>query len=153
MDAFEKYCEQNKMHNFEGVSGVRRLCKMMHEICGYGRATYDGETVIEFLEDNPGACEGIAMFIEQWAGRNTEWKANLDALTGGDDPDEDEDDEITPVPGFDEAVDALVAKLDAFERDLLPVRPRKAYCENCDDDTETAYALRGDVCKVCGELR
>jgi hypothetical protein len=90
-DLIELWCEQNRVHRWEGETGVRNLDKLVREL-GY---TYDG--IREFLGDNPGAVEGIVEFIKEWMGRTKSdsdgWYARLkDATTmeGEGGPEEEE---------------------------------------------------------------
>ena len=85
MDLLEKYLEQNRMHSFEGYSGVRRLETLINDIGDYSSS-------VEFLADNSGAIDGIVEFIQQWSERNAEWKQRLQVLTDSIDM-ENEDDE------------------------------------------------------------
>lgn len=76
-DKLERYLDLNKMHSFEGDSGVRKFERVVREVCGYG-------TIEEFLADNPGAMNGLIDFIDKWSERNQEWEDNLDDLIAHD---------------------------------------------------------------------
>ena len=85
MSALERYLDNNRMHSFEGVSGVRKFEKLVGDVGGY-------RNVYEFLEDNPGAIDAMVEFVTEWSGRNADWRDNLESLVG-EDEEEDEEDE------------------------------------------------------------
>lgn len=82
-ELIEKYCDQNKLYNFEGPSGQRKFLKIV-SVLGY-------RDMDSFLEDNSGAIQAML----EWLGtqRNTEWVEALEAEVGPSDDDSDEDDE------------------------------------------------------------
>jgi hypothetical protein len=71
MGILQELIEEKKLRTFEGSTGVKNLCKLVGYL-GYKDQMYMGQFVggsygdlIEFLEDNPGACDAIVEFIEQ----------------------------------------------------------------------------------------
>lgn len=72
-DKLQKYLQLRRFFHTEGENGVRKLETMIREVCGY-RDFHD------FLVDNPGACEAIMNFVQEWLPRNDEWEANMDEI-------------------------------------------------------------------------
>ena len=64
MDNFARSAEGER-----GVQNLENVC----EILGYGEGFMRGRAVEEFLQDNPGAVEGLFNFIAEWAERNRSW--------------------------------------------------------------------------------
>jgi hypothetical protein len=62
-DYLEKYCDENRLHSFEGPSGMKKFQKIT-SVLGY--KDFDA-----FMEDNPGAFEALITFIGQ--SRVPEW--------------------------------------------------------------------------------
>lgn len=71
MELFDAYIEQNRMWHFEGNQGVRRLEKVVREVCDYG-------DLQQFLADNSGAVEAVVNWIRE--ANCPEWKENLEEL-------------------------------------------------------------------------
>ena len=72
----EQYCEENKIHRFEGTTGVNNLQKILG-VLGYKEGNYFGynNEIINFLSDNPGAIEAILNWIGEI--NSLEWKENI----------------------------------------------------------------------------
>ena len=70
-DKLQQYIDNNKMYNFESYTGLRRLEKLIIDVCGHS-------DMYEFLADNPGAMNALV----EWIGdqRVSEWSSNLDAM-------------------------------------------------------------------------
>lgn len=83
MSALERYLDDNRMHSFEGDSGIRKFEKLVSDVGGY-------RCINEFLADNPGAISAMVEFVAEWSERNVDWKDNLEALVG-EDEETDED--------------------------------------------------------------
>ena len=81
MSALERYIDDNRMHSFEGDSGVRKFEKLIRDVGGY-------HSLHEFLADNPGAINAMVEFVAEWSERNIDWKDNLESLVGEDEEDE-----------------------------------------------------------------
>lgn len=71
MNALEQYMDQEQIHSFEGPSGVRKFTKIVNAL-GYC-------SLNDFLEDNSGAMDAMAGFVNAWVGRNTEWRIALES--------------------------------------------------------------------------
>ena len=84
-----QYLEQNPVH-MEGYTAVNDLERTIREVCGYGKHSFGGKPITEFLSDNPGAIETLYNWIAQQSVQ--EWNDNLDNLVY-EDEDEDEDPE------------------------------------------------------------
>ena len=69
MDTFARSCE--------GETGVRNL-ETICETLGYGEGFMRGRAIEEFLQDNPGAVEGLFNFIAEWAERNRDWAYKME---------------------------------------------------------------------------
>lgn len=97
-DALQRYMDDNKMYSFEGESGVRRVERLMSQVCGYDNNF--GSVLHNFFADNPGAIEAVI----DWIGKQKviEWKDNLESLVG---PDEDE--EVGDLAPEDEACGSI----------------------------------------------
>lgn len=98
-ELMNKYCEQERIYRFEGEAGVANLAKIVEAI-GYKDPNYNwtlrnGASVgslVNFLEDCPGAIEAIHGWIVEFA--SPEWKEQLQELVAVDEEDgECEDDE------------------------------------------------------------
>lgn len=70
-ELLEVYMDQEKFNRLEGRAGVENLCKIAR-VLGYKDTQYFGQflggcigDLIEFLEDNPGALQAIATWIEE----------------------------------------------------------------------------------------
>lgn len=89
-DVLQRYLDTNKLHCFEGSSGVSKMEKVMSEVCGYTHSW--GGIMQNFFADNPGACQAVV----EWIGtqRTPEWIANAVSLVGEDAPTEDADEDI-----------------------------------------------------------
>ena len=61
----------------EGERGVRNL-ETVCEVLGYGEGFMRGRAIEEFLQDNPGAVEGLFNFIAEWAERNSDWAYKME---------------------------------------------------------------------------
>ena len=70
--AVEQWMDKNRIHSFEGDSGVRSLCRLLAAI-GYSSLEY-------FLADNSGSLEEVL----QWLGHqnNPDWAENLSGDSG-----------------------------------------------------------------------
>ena len=90
-EMFSKYLDMNKIYNFEGSNGVRRMKKVMKDICGYGDAW--GGTMNNFFSDNPGAIEAVMTWIENNIPKVSDWEENLEMETY-DDSEEESDEEF-----------------------------------------------------------
>ena len=86
-ELLDEFCDQNRLHSFEGDSGLERFTKVV-EALGYKAHRFKWGTPIEvFLSDNSGAIEAV---IEWIGSRNIpEWKENLESNL-----EEDEEDEV-----------------------------------------------------------
>lgn len=83
-DVFDAYLSKNKMHSFEGTSGVRKLDTIC-ETLGYHTGQFvNGRPIENFLADNPGACDAIVEFIRNWVPRNDDWESELRNEIGED---------------------------------------------------------------------
>jgi hypothetical protein len=67
----DQLLEDEKLHNFEGSSGVRNLAILAGKL-GYKDRQYMGQfrggcigDLIEMLEDNSGMCQAIVDFIRE----------------------------------------------------------------------------------------
>lgn len=68
----QQLIREKKLQTFEGSTGVKNLCKLVRAL-GYKDPMYFGQfdsnasygDLIEFLEDNPGACEKIVEWVEE----------------------------------------------------------------------------------------
>lgn len=92
-EVLNEYMYQNKFHHFEGSTGVKRLQKLVTNMNPDYSGRFSGNSIIDFLEDNPGAIEAITNWIAE---QNVdEWKDNLisELNIENDDSDEDEDNE------------------------------------------------------------
>ena len=83
-DLMQRYLDANKINSLECESGVRKMEKVMKEVCGYSN-DWSG-TMHNFFADNPGAMEAVVEWISSQ--RVPEWKENLENLVGTTD-DED----------------------------------------------------------------
>ena len=74
----EKWEEQNKIHRYEGTTGVKNLEKLLGAI-GYSEGNYlgRGNELINFLSDNSGAIEAILEWIDTAGEHVPEWKESL----------------------------------------------------------------------------
>jgi prephenate dehydrogenase len=86
-DKMQQYLDANKMHSFEGSTGVRRMEKIMQEVCGYHPMF--GNVMSEFFADNPGAVEAVVEWIGKQSIRDGEWAENLAELLDGETVGED----------------------------------------------------------------
>lgn len=75
-ELIEEWQDQNKIHRYEGTSGVSNLEKLFG-VLGYKEGNYlgYGNEIINFLSDNPGAIQAIL----EWIGEREvpEWKENI----------------------------------------------------------------------------
>jgi hypothetical protein len=81
LDKLQQYLDANKMHNFEGHTGVDRMKKIMRNVCGYEQM-FSG-LMENFFADNPGAIQAVVEWIESQ--NCPEWANNLDDLVGEED--------------------------------------------------------------------
>lgn len=94
--ALEKFKKENKIHFFEGSTGVKNLCRICNAL-GYKDPMYFGQfapngsygDLINFLEDNSGACDAIIEFIEEQ--NSEEWTENLLSQCEEEESEDDED--------------------------------------------------------------
>jgi hypothetical protein len=60
---FNKKVDPREVTNLEGGLGLKKLNQIAHQF-GYKRQGYeDGAPIMNFLRDNPGACEAIVNWI------------------------------------------------------------------------------------------
>lgn len=89
----QQLIREKKLQTFEGSTGVKNLCKLVRAL-GYKDPMYFGQfdsnasygDLIEFLEDNPGACEAIVEFIEE---HEESYRENIESHL----PEEEEEEE------------------------------------------------------------
>lgn len=70
--AVEELCQSEQLHPTIGnTTGVKHLCRLVH-LMGHQDQMHMGQfqgacygDLINFLEDNPGACEKIVEFIQE----------------------------------------------------------------------------------------
>ena len=82
MTKLSQFLKKRKMHHFEGPNGVKNLCRLAKAL-GYKDSQHFGQfeagcsygVLLNFLEDNSGACDAIVEFIEEYM--NEEWEENL----------------------------------------------------------------------------
>lgn len=84
MDGIEKFCDDNKMYQFEGERGIKNLNKILAHIDYKGHGFAYGSPVEVFLADNPGAIEAIIEFIGEYY---------ADKFESPEEEDEEENDE------------------------------------------------------------
>lgn len=97
-ELYDNMIAAEEFHCNEGRRGVENLCKIV-AILGYDDPQYFGQfrggsigTLINFLEDNPGAIEVIQNWIVEQGEQVSEWKENLaDYAEDEDDSDADHD--------------------------------------------------------------
>ena len=80
MSLFMTYCE-NKFTSSEGSSGYRNLEKLA-QVLGYSDSYQSA--LQSFFEDNPGAIEAVANWVEGQVDQNTEWQEALREEVGGE---------------------------------------------------------------------
>jgi hypothetical protein len=85
-DTLQRYLDDNKMHSFEGSSGVTKMEKVMSDVCGYTHSW--GGIMQNFFADNPGACQAVVEWIGTQCERGGDWKDNLESLVGPEEDDE-----------------------------------------------------------------
>ena len=78
-DKLEQYIRLKRFYHFEGESGVRKLETLVKDIGGYN-------SLHDFLADNPGACEAIMNFVQEFLPRNSEWEDNLTEVIESEGP-------------------------------------------------------------------
>lgn len=92
----DTYIEQEQLYRTEGRKGVENLCRLVGAL-GYRDPMYFGQfeggslgTLINFLEDNPGAITAII----EWIGDTNvrDWKENLEMCVIDDEDEEDDED-------------------------------------------------------------
>lgn len=90
-DLLGQYMTENRMHHFEGDSGLEKLEKLFTALGYAGHGFRWGSPIEAFLADNPGAIEAILTWVEDQD--SDEWCVNIDCcLNAKDDDEEDEDD-------------------------------------------------------------
>lgn len=93
MNLTQELIEEKKLRTWEGTTGVRNLTKLVGYL-GYKDPMYLGRfdsnasygDLIEFLQDNPGACEKIVEFIEE---HEEIWRENIESYL----PEKEEEEE------------------------------------------------------------
>ena len=104
-EILDEFRSEKKCHRLEGSTGVKNLCRIVNAM-GYedpqnfGQFAVNGSygDLINFLEDNPGACEALVEWIEM--NHCQEWQNNLESHLPAKEEDEsaieelDEDDKI-----------------------------------------------------------
>lgn len=63
--------DENRVHNFEGSSGIERFEKLL-KVIGYADGNFFNDVLRNFLSDNSGAIEAIiewigAREVDEWA--------------------------------------------------------------------------------------
>jgi len=82
MSKLQKFLQDRRMTHFEGVNGLKNLCRLV-KVLGYKDSQHFGQfeagcsygILLNFLEDNSGACDAIVEFIEEYMCE--EWEENL----------------------------------------------------------------------------
>jgi len=64
-EILNEYCDQKKIFNFEGDTGLKNLNQITKAIGYKGHGFMYGSSLEEFLSDNPGACNAIKDWIEE----------------------------------------------------------------------------------------
>jgi hypothetical protein len=91
-ELLEEFMDQEKIHNFEGDSGLKNLEKIIAAL-GYDPHGFRFGSLIEvFLSDNSAACDALVDFIrtsdvKEW---RDELEGNLDEPDFGDGMDDDD---------------------------------------------------------------
>lgn len=96
-ELLQVYLANNRMHHFEGESGVRNLEKLCGDVCGYDDKW--GGVLKNFFEDNPGAIEAVV----EWIGsqNSPDWKDRLVDMVGEEEENDDEFDETDDINPHD----------------------------------------------------
>lgn len=74
-ELIEKFCEEQKIHRFEGDRGIANLEKVLTALGYKGHSFRYGDPVHAFLSDNSGAVEALLEWINEQD--SDEWKENL----------------------------------------------------------------------------
>lgn len=78
-DLYEEWCNQKKIHRWEGEPGVGNFETFVKAIGYEGSQFRFGSPIESFLCDNPGAIEALIEWIVDQGDRSPEWRANIES--------------------------------------------------------------------------
>lgn len=85
-DAFQRFLDHNKLYNFEGERGVRKLESLVHAAGNY-------DDLREFFADNSGAIQAVVEWMHTMSEQQVpEWANNLAEFLPALDEEDSEDD-------------------------------------------------------------